>query len=181
MPRLFTALRPPSTALDPLAARVEAIAPVAEAMVAELRWIPRANWHITLCFHGEDEVADRWAALRPRLAGLPAPKLRLAGGGTFAGVLWVGVRPAGSAGATALADLAEAAGAEPAEYTAHLTVARWQARPGARVDTRGLAGLFADYTGEWFAPAEVALLRGEPGPRGPKYHVEQRMSLPGQY
>ena len=180
MPRLFTAFAPPAAECELLAARVAAITEVAQAIVPELRWIPMANWHVTLCFHGEDEVADRWAELRPRLTGLPAPTLRLAGGGTFAGVLWVGVRPAGAADATALAGLAEAAGADPDEYTAHLTVARWRARPGARTDIRGLAGLFADYTGEWFAPEEVALLRSEPGPRGPKYHVEQRLTLSGR-
>jgi 2'-5' RNA ligase len=177
MPRLFTALRPPATELDRLAARVDAIAPVAQAMVPELRWTPPANWHITLCFHGEDEVAQRWAALLPRLAGLPAPRLRLAGGGTFGGVLWAGIRPAGD---PALLDLAEAAGADPAEFTPHLTVARWRTRPGGRIEKPGPAGLLADYTGEWFAPGEVLLMRSEPGPRGPKYHVEQRLALPGQ-
>lgn len=180
MPRLFTAFTPPAAECDLLAARIAAITEVAQAIVPELRWTPKANWHVTLCFHGEDDLAVRWAALRPRLAGLPAPKLRLAGGGTFGGVLWVGVRPAGPADATALADLAQAAGADPAEYTAHLTVARWRARPGARVDIRGLAGLFADYTGEWFAPGEALLMRSEPGPRGPKYHVEQRLTLSGR-
>jgi 2'-5' RNA ligase len=181
MPRLFTALCPPSTALDPLAAHIDAIGPVAEAMVAGLRWIPRANWHVTLCFHGEDEVATRWAALRPGLAGLRAPKLRLAGGGTFGGVLWVGVRPADAAALADLTELAEAAGADPEEFTAHLTVARWRTRPGVRLDTRGLAGLFTDYTGQWFAPGEVLLMRSEPGPRGSKYHVERRLALPDRY
>ncbi|HEY4021904.1 MAG TPA: 2'-5' RNA ligase family protein [Pseudonocardiaceae bacterium] len=179
MPRLFTALHPPSTELDRIAARVTAITPIAEALVPDLRWTPRVNWHVTLCFHGEDDVESRWATLRPRLTDLPAPRLRLAGGGTFGGVLWVGVAPAGPADATGLADLAEAAGADPAEYTAHLTVARWRARPGARIDARGLAGLFADYTGGWFTPSEVVLMRSEPGPRGPKYHVEQRLALSG--
>ena len=179
MPRLFTAFAPPETELDSLATRIAAIAPVAESIVPDLRWTPRANWHVTLCFHGEDDVAARWATLLPRLTGLPAPKLRLAGGGTFGGVLWVGVRPSSPADAAALAGLAEAAGADPADYTAHLTVGRWRARPGARIDIRGLSGLFADYTGEWFAPGEVALMRSEPGPRGPEYHVEQRLVLTG--
>ena len=177
MPRLFTCFRAPATEEDRLDARVTAIAPVAESLVGDLRWSPRANWHVTLCFHGEDEIAPRWAAIAPKLAELPAPTLRLAGAGTFAGVLWVGVRPAGPADATALAELAEAAGADPAEFTAHLTIARWRSRD-RRIDVRALAGLFADYTGEWFVPGEVALMRSEPGPRGPNYTVEQRMSLP---
>ena len=180
MARLFTAFRPPETALDELDARVAAVAGIAEAIVPDLRWTPRQNWHITLCFHGEDDIDARWSALLPRLTGLVAPRLRLAGGGTFGGVLWVGVRGAEPGDATALADLAEAAGADPVDFTAHLTVARWRSGPGARIDARGLAGLLADYTGEWFAPSDVVLMRSEPGPRGPKYHVEQRLALPGR-
>jgi 2'-5' RNA ligase len=180
MPRLFTSFSAPLAEYSRLAERITAIASLAEAIVPDLRWTPAANWHVTLCFHGEDDAVSRWAALLPRLADLPAPTLRLAGGGTFGGVLWVGVRPAGPADATALADLAVASGADPAEYIAHLTVARWRSRPGARIDIRGLAGLFADYTGGWFAPSEVALMRSEPGPRGPKYHVEQRLVLPAR-
>jgi 2'-5' RNA ligase len=179
MPRLFTAFRPPETALDELDARVAAVAGIAEAIVPDLRWTPRENWHITLCFHGEDDIDARWSALLPRLTGLLAPRLRLAGGGIFGGALWVGVRGAEPADVTALADLAEAAGADPAEFTAHLTVAR--RRSLNRINTRELTGLFADYTGEWFAPGEVALMRSEPGPRGPKYHVEQRVELPHRY
>jgi 2'-5' RNA ligase len=179
MPRLFAAFQPPAAVLDPLANRVAAVTEVAETIVGDLRWTPRANWHVTLCFYGEDEIASRWSALLPRLTGLVAPRLRLAGGGTFGGVLWVGVRPAEPADATALTELAEASGADPNEFTAHLTIARWRSR-GSRIDTRGLSGLFTDYTGEWFAPTEVALMRSEPGPRGPKYHVEQRITLPGR-
>jgi 2'-5' RNA ligase len=175
LPRLFTCFRAPAAEEDRLATRIAAVAPAAEALVADLRWTPRANWHVTLCFHGEDEVADRWSAIAPKLTGLPAPTLRLAGAGTFGGVLWIGVRPAGSRDANALADLAEAAGADRAEYTAHLTVARWRSR--GRIDTRSLTSLFADYTGEWFVPGEVALMRSEPGPRGPNYHLEQCTTL----
>lgn len=176
MPRLFTCFRAPAAEEDRLEARIAAVAAAAQSLVGGLRWTPRANWHVTLCFHGEDEAAARWAAIAPRLAELPAPTLRLAGGGTFGGVLWIGVRPAGPADASALADLAEAAGADRADYLAHLTVARWRSG-GSRIDTRSLAGLFADYTGERFVPGEVALMRSEPGPRGPSYHVEQRMTL----
>jgi 2'-5' RNA ligase len=175
VPRLFTCFHAPAAEEDRLAARVAALAPPAEALVGDLRWTPRANWHVTLCFHGEDEVASRWSAIAPRLAGLPAPTLRLAGAGTFGGVLWIGVRPAGPRDANALADLAEAAGADRTEYTAHLTIARGRSR--GRIDTRSLTGLFADYTGGWFVPGEVALMRSEPGPTGPNYHVEQRMTL----
>lgn len=175
MPRLFTCFHAPAAEEDRLATRVAAVAPAAEALVGDLRWTPRANWHVTLCFHGEDEVASRWASIAPKLAGLPAPTLRLAGAGTFGGVLWIGVRAAGPRDATALADLADAAGADRAEYTAHLTVARWRSR--SRIDTRSLSGLFADYTGAWFVPGEVALMRSEPGPRGPSYHVERRSML----
>jgi 2'-5' RNA ligase len=175
LPRLFTCFSAPDAEYDRLEKRIAAVAPVAEALVGDLRWMPRANWHVTLCFHGEDEVAPRWAAIAPKLADLPAPTLRLDGGGTFGGVLWAGVRPAGPRDANALADLAEAAGADRAEYTAHLTVARWRSR--ARIDIRSLTGLFADYTGEWFVPGEVALMRSEPGPWGPRYHVEQRTAL----
>ncbi|HEX3781590.1 MAG TPA: 2'-5' RNA ligase family protein [Pseudonocardiaceae bacterium] len=188
MPRLFSALRPPRDALDHLAARLTGLldafdATHADRAAADLRRSPQEGWHVTLGFYGEDDLDTRRDWLRPRLSGLRAPRLRLAGAGTFAGVLWAGVRPDGPADAAALTELAVAAGAEPEEYVPHLSLARWRRRhePAAHgrdpVDVRGLTALLTDYTGPWFLPTEAYLMRSESVPNGHRYHVEDRLSL----
>lgn len=179
MPRLFSALYPPRDVLDHLADRLAGIAEAA----ADLRRSPPERWHITLGFYGEDDLDTRRDWLRPRCSGLTAPRLRLAGAGTFAGVLWAGVRPDTPADAAALTELAVAAGADPQTYVPHLSLARWQNRhepkPTGRtpVDVRGLTALLTDYTGPWFVPTEARLLRSESVPLGHRYHVEDRLAL----
>jgi 2'-5' RNA ligase len=146
--RLFSALVPPASVLDHLAAR-PADGPV--------HWIPRERWHITLGFFGDDDDPDqraRW--LRRRVEGQPAPTLRLAGAGTFQHVLWVGVVADGAG----FAALAQAAGADSSQYRPHLTLARWNR---TAPDDDALIDLFAGYTGPWFTPTEVLLMRSELG------------------
>jgi 2'-5' RNA ligase len=127
--RLFVALRPPEAVLDEVSAAVE----VLRAAAPELRWTPREQWHLTLCFLGEVDPAvvprltDR---LREAAQVAHAPELWLAGGGRFGrNVLWVGV-----GGETdILASLVRAVnravrscriGIERRPYRPHLTVAR---------------------------------------------------------
>ncbi|BBG00755.1 MULTISPECIES: 2'-5' RNA ligase family protein [Pseudonocardia] len=181
--RLFTALWPPAPVLAALR--------VAPAVPSEGGWRPvrPENLHITLCFHGEDDPVRRAEALDAALAGAPAPRLRLAGIGRFPGVLWVGVQPA-----DALLDLAARAGADPARFRAHLTLAR-RSRTADRaaapepepepvpvpVPVPGLG--LGPGPGPWWTPAEALLVRSDPGPvngpgsGGPVYRTVHRVPL----
>lgn len=157
MPRLFSALVPPPEAVGHLA---RALAALPEAG----RPTPRDLWHVTLGFYGDDDDEDTRAAwLRAAVTGLPAPRLRLAGGGTFPGVAWVGVRADTEADRRAFAGLAEAARAglpDPRPFRPHLTVARWRCSRGRdEPGGRALVGLLDGYAGPGFTPAEVLLRR----------------------
>lgn len=125
---------------------------------AELRWTPVPKWHITLGFFGDDDdPVRRTKWLRRRAGGRQAPELRLEGGGTFPGVLWVGVRARDD---RLWGQLARAAGAgrDVRAFRPHLTVARW--RSGA-VERTALEQSLSGYTGPWFAPDALVLLRSE--------------------
>jgi 2'-5' RNA ligase len=163
--RLFTALWPPAAAVDHLAARLP------DRWPAGVRPTPASRWHLTLCFHGDDADPEACAERLGGLAGSVAPTLRLAGSGSFPGVLWVGVRPRDAADARALTVLAAAAGADPDAFRAHVTVARWR---------RGMAPPAAVLTGyrgpEWIAD-EVALVASETGAGGPRYQTLHRIHL----
>lgn len=134
-----------------------------------LRFTPAERWHITLRFYGEDDPATRAQWLRDRVSALPAPRLRLAGAGTFPGVFFAGVDTDGPSEAVALRKLAFAAGAER-RYRAHLTLARWRS---PEVSRERLTPLLEGYAGPWFVPDAVALVRSEAG----EYRVLDRMPL----
>ncbi|WP_433263845.1 2'-5' RNA ligase family protein [Actinosynnema sp. CS-041913] len=120
----------------------EALRPL-RAEYPDLKWSTPSRWHVTLCFHGDDaEPAGRLDALR----GLPSPTVRLVGGGTFSGVLWIGVDGP-------LRPLAEAAGAG-ADWRPHLTVARSR--------RRGTRWPHVVFTGREWTVTEVALVRSHP-------------------
>lgn len=173
--RLFTALWPPPEAVDHLAAVLEPMREVAAATMPSFRWIPVQRWHLTLCFHGDDADVDKLAGrLRRRVGGRPAPLLRLASAGTFGGALWVGVEPAGDADRLALRALVKAAGRHPVGFRAHLTVARWSR---GKPDRATLTAMLADYSGQWWRPADVVLVRSEQLPAGPRYTPMERVSL----
>jgi len=157
MARLFSAFVPPSAVVDHLAGLLD-------GLDAPVRWTPPERWHVTVGFFGDDDDPDRRSKwLRRRVAGRATPALRLAGGGSYRGVLWVGVEADDE---LLLARLAQAGGAGRRGYRPHLTVARW--RSGG-VDISPLIGLFDAYTGPWFTPAELLLMRSELGPGGPTY------------
>ncbi|WP_033292391.1 RNA 2',3'-cyclic phosphodiesterase [Amycolatopsis jejuensis] len=141
--RLFSALVPPA----------DVVAEVAAALGDRddaLRWSAPEDWHVTLAFYGEADLAERTAFLTEALDGRPPIDLRLAGAGTFPGVLWLGVTGEG------LAELAEAAGAQ--EYRAHVTLARYsREHPGlAKRWEKRLTGFESR---SWTAD-EVVLMRG---------------------
>jgi|GEM_PF-2514095 len=160
--RLFSALWLPEAAGAHAADALRRI-----DLPAGVRPVPAEKWHLTLAFYGDDaSLPERVAQLDDRLAGLPAPALRLAGAGAFAGVLWIGVRPVAGADRDALEVLAAAAGARR-PYRPHVTIARWrpgtQGRPGTRWRPGELAERFAGYRGPRWVPASVSLVRSEPG------------------
>lgn len=92
--------------------------------------------------------------MRRRAAGRLAPTLRLAGGGTFPYVLWMGVQTRDD---RLFRQLAKAAGVER-DYRPHLTVARWRS---GTADNSTLAGPLTAYSGPWFIPTEFILFRSE--------------------
>lgn len=157
--RLFTAVVPPAGAVDALARDVARL-----PSVPGLRWTPRSQWHITLGFFGTDDVGARQEWLGPRLAGIAAPRIRLAGSGTFSGVLWCGV------GGEDIAELAAAAGADEQRRAFHPHVTLARGRPPGGIDP--VAELLGDHRGPRWTASEVVLLRSDRGSAGPVYtHV----------
>jgi 2'-5' RNA ligase len=182
---LFTALWPPEEAIRDLAAAVDRLRsarPKLEADVAAglrgFRFVSPRRWHVTLCFHGDDADEQRLGTrLDQRIPGLSrdqAPRLRLAGAGTFRGVLWVGVEAREEADATSLHALVRAAGGDPRSFHGHLTVVRWGAGEPNRTELRRL---FEQYQGPWWSPEEVALVRSDRESGVAVYRTVHRVSL----
>jgi 2'-5' RNA ligase len=172
MPRLFSALVPPEPAIRHLARHIDSSA------AEDVRWVPVATWHVTLGFFGDaDDLTQRAAWLRARITG-SGPRLRLAGGGSFPGVLWIGVAAEAEPGNRRLAEIAEAAGAglEDREFRPHLTVARARRRQGRRA-IDALAGTLADYVGPQWLASEVVLFSSQQTAEGPHYREVERFPL----
>lgn len=168
--RLFTAIVPPADILDELDEVVRGVIADEGAGQSAVRWIPRSSWHLTLCFHGEDDLETRTAWLADRLRGRKAPELALEGSGTFPGVLWIGVTGE-------LDDLAAAAGADAEErpYHPHLTLARWR-RTGGR-SGRALAAALAKHRSRAWRAEEVVLMRSQLSRAGARYTAQRRFPL----
>ncbi|MBP2477178.1 2'-5' RNA ligase [Crossiella equi] len=173
--RLFTALWLPADVRDHLA---DHLAAAGGHAVRGTKPEPVERWHLTLCFHGELPIERQVARLSEVLRGLPAPTLRLRGAGEFhngpKGVLWAGVEPATPGDGRALHALALAAGADRDRFDPHLTLLRWT---GPRPETRSLDTALADYTGPWWTPTELALVRSDRTPSGPHYTSVARLAL----
>lgn len=150
---LFTAFLPPVDVVEALEAELAGHG----AADPCLRWSAAGQWHVTLGFYGSGEPVARAAWLAERLAGRPAPRVRLNGPGTFPGVLWLGVEGLG------LAELAEAAGSglEDREYRPHLTLARFPREQPAWAQ-RWEQALSGFGTGFWTV-GEVVLMSSDPG------------------
>ena len=127
MARAFIAIRPPDVVLDAIAARVEGL------VVPDGKLTPRAQWHVTLQFLGNDVDLDAVeGALRS--VSWRAGDVQLSGAGTLPperrskymvlfvreGLEWM--RGLADAVGNALAPLGFAR--EEREYTPHLTLAR---------------------------------------------------------
>ncbi|APU13935.1 MULTISPECIES: 2'-5' RNA ligase family protein [Actinoalloteichus] len=159
--RLFSTLWPASAVVDDLRAALTEVRDRRPGIAGPgLRFGAEADWHVTLAFHGENvdraPFADR---LRSTMTGLRAPRLRLAGVGTFPKVLWARVVPEQAADEAALTALVAAAGGDPDDYQAHLTLARW--KPDAD-EPRALTSALADYVGPSWQPAEASLVESGP-------------------
>jgi len=133
--RLFTAVYPDVAALAHLDLALGGVGgPAVADPGAGLRWVPRAQRHVTLAFHGEvpdGAVPGYVDALTEVLAATAPFQLALAGSGTFGGrTLWVGLTEdvdALRALSRRVATAAEDAGigaADRAGGRPHLTVAR---------------------------------------------------------
>ncbi|WP_407318154.1 RNA 2',3'-cyclic phosphodiesterase [Isoptericola halotolerans] len=95
--RLFTAVYPSAEASAHLDLAVGGVGGAAVPDPgAGLRWVPRAQRHVTLVFHGtvpDGALPGYVATLREALAQVEPFPLSLAGSGTFGGrTLWVGLR-----------------------------------------------------------------------------------------
>ncbi|MBN9790420.1 MULTISPECIES: 2'-5' RNA ligase family protein [unclassified Pseudonocardia] len=162
--RLFTALWPPPEAVAALTRALDEVPP---RLPDGARPTDPSTWHVTLCFHGDDDPDTRASALDDALARAVAPRLRIAGTGTFPGVLWAGVEESGGPVLPGLAARAGATGPRP--YRPHVTLARWDRRRGdATVAGDGIAA------GPWWTPGEAVLVRSDPGAR---YTVVHRVPL----
>jgi 2'-5' RNA ligase len=153
--RLFSALWPPESAVAHLAAALRRV-----ELPPGVRRVPEHKWHVTLCFYGNDaSLPERASHLDERLAGLPAPAVRLSGAGTFAGVLWIGVHPVAARDREALRALATASGSASRRFQPHVTVARWRLDQPAAAMVEQLAG----YHGPPWTPADATLVSSAAG------------------
>lgn len=169
--RLFVGINPPAEALAHAAGVVNRIA----STTPDVRWVSGERWHLTLAFLG-DMDPDRVPGLSARLDAVaaghsPLSGLRLAGAGTFRGVLWLGIEPTGRHSpadrlARAVQRQMRAAGipVERRPWRAHLTIARW--RPSADRDAaaRRAAEALAGYAGPPFDVHDVRLVHSITGP-----------------
>lgn len=182
--RLFVGITPTAEALAHAAGVVDRRAGQAApdgpdrigSTAPDMRWIPSERWHVTLAFLGEvdtDRVPDLCARIdNVAVTRAPLHGLRLAGAGTFRGVLWLGVEPTERQSpvdrlARAVQREMRAAGIpiERRSWRAHLTIARW--RPSADRDAaahRAAEGL-RDYAGPAFDVHEIRLVHSLTGPR----------------
>ncbi|WP_019854776.1 RNA 2',3'-cyclic phosphodiesterase [Actinopolyspora mortivallis] len=188
--RVFTALWPSEAAVRDLSEVLDEERTVWSALSGELRgfrFVSAGQWHLTLCFHGDeadpDEVAERLrtgvAALRESDSEFTVPGLRLAGAGTFRGVLWTGVVPGGEPETRDRTDrllraLARTAGADPRRFRPHVTVARW-AR--GTLDPSRIPHRLTEYTGPVWSAGELAVVASERGRGGLRYRTVHRIPL----
>lgn len=184
--RGFLGFELPDRVRDPLARALEPV----QRRLPPARWVPPANWHLTLVFLGpvDAEALERLdAALPPILSEHQRFDLELAGCGTFpphrpARIAWVGLRP--SEGLLELqAALAESCSSvgfalESRDYFPHLTLVRCR-RPwprGAAEDWRA-CGIVTDLKPRVIDVRRCCLFESLQGPRGVHYEVVRSYSL----
>ncbi|MQA60844.1 MAG: RNA 2',3'-cyclic phosphodiesterase [Actinophytocola sp.] len=174
--RLFAAIVPPEEVLDSLEAAVLRSG-AHSADDAAVRWNARELWHLTVAFYGDDDLPARTLRLGERLRGIPAPRLRVVGAGTFPGVLWAGIA-GDTASDSAAVEVVAAAGTgdDRLPFHPHLTIARWRGRRRPPAIGR-VADALADYAGPSWVAHEVVLFGSELSHHGPSYTAQRHFPL----
>ncbi len=172
--RLFVAVEVPQTARDALARSIASL----REQHAALRWIPPANWHLTLAFLGDTPTARRHRArIALQAAARRADPIELTIDGRlgrFADrVLWAAVVSSGGALpalAAGVRDALSAAGLTIDErpFRAHLTVAR--AGRGRRIP-RVPAWVDGPALPVRWTASTVALVSSQPTNAGSRYRA----------
>lgn len=169
--RLFVGITPTAEALAHAAGEVDRIT----STTPDMRWVPVERWHVTLAFLGEVDP-DRIPGVAARLGEVaathpPLEGMRLAGAGTFRGVLWFGVSPTERHSpadrlARAIQREMRAAGVpvERRPWRAHLTIARWRPSPQRDADAHAAATDLEGYVGPAFDVPEIRLVHSVTGP-----------------
>ena len=162
MARLFLAVWPPAELIEQLDALPRLDQP-------GVRWVPPANWHVTVRFLGEGEPSDVHAALAgatlPTATAVFGPRVRRLGQRALV-VPVAGLEELAAAVAAATADVGEPPGSLP--FNGHLTLARLRRR--ATDDLKG-AAIAAEVR-----VAEVVLVRSELSREGATYEIIGRWS-----
>lgn len=156
MPRLFVAAVPDRAAVDALRSLPRPEEP-------GVRWVPESNWHVTLRFLGDVELAETTSSLRD----IDATRCRAVLGPT---VEWLGDRQI-VVPIDGVADLASAVvratgnvgRPDPRPFVGHLTIAR--TKPGA---TSSLLGAPVDAA---FDVDRLAVMESDLRPDGAVYTV----------
>lgn len=184
--RAFVGVGLGSKARQALAAQVGA----ERRELGRVRWIPEANWHVTLLFLGEIDEGQRariGETLRKTCRAAPPFTLELGGGGAFpvrgkARVLWVGFAdPTPMIGLQRrVAEACRSRGQlfDEKPYHPHVTVAR--CRSGLpRASAAGWASDVPRRIGSAFPVDRVHLFRSLLGTEGARYCVLDSFELSG--
>lgn len=162
MARLFLAVWPPAELIEQLDALPRPDQP-------GVRWVPPANWHVTVRFLGDGEASDVQAALAgatlPTATAVFGPRVQRLGQRALV-VPVAGLEELVAAVGAATADVGEPPGSLP--FNGHLTLARL--RRGAIYDVKG-APIAAEVR-----VAEVVLVRSDLSREGPTYEIIDRWS-----
>ncbi|MFQ5525375.1 MAG: RNA 2',3'-cyclic phosphodiesterase [Thermoanaerobaculia bacterium] len=187
--RGFLGLEIPDSIREPLD---RALAPMRRRF-PESRWVPAANWHLTLVFLGSvepEDLAGLDKAVPAVFAAHEAFDLELAETGTFpprrpARVAWIGLRAPGALYALQKDLIDASAGAgfkiDQRSYSPHLTIARCR-RPWPRdvVEEWSASPVAASLEPRGFAVERGCLFESVPGRRGVHYEVVRSYPLSGQ-
>jgi RNA 2',3'-cyclic 3'-phosphodiesterase len=160
MARLFLAVWPPANVIEQLAELPRSDQP-------GVRWVPPANWHVTLRFFGEAESSDVHAGLAdvalPTATAIFGPEVRRLGRSALI-VPVAGLERLAAAVAAATAGIGDPP--DTRSFNGHLTLARL--RPPSRGDLSGTP------IAARCPVTEIVLVRSDLGPDGASYHVVDR-------
>ncbi|MPY80413.1 MAG: RNA 2',3'-cyclic phosphodiesterase [Actinophytocola sp.] len=172
--RLFAAIVPPAEVLGALDVELDRIDVRSPGSL--LRWSGRPLWHLTLAFYGEADLAERTRFVAEHARRHPPLRLRLAGAGTFSGVLWAGIQGDVDALGELAGVLRDPADEKP--FHPHLTLARWKRRQAQR-PARRIAAALADFRSPQWRATEVVLMSSVRDRHGSTYTAQVRLPLAG--